>query len=78
MSLCVCVCVYQGKRDGGELNKCVKEVVAEAERLEVKDKVPLVLVELLLTDKVLTQLKEHRVLFLSVSCVPLLQLCGLT
>lgn len=42
----------------------------EAERLEVKEKVPLVLVELLLTDRVLTQIKEHRILFLSVSSSP--------
>ena len=55
----------QGKRDRGELSKSVKEVVGEADRLEVKEKVPLVLVELLLTDKILSQIKEHRILFLS-------------
>lgn len=59
--------VSQSKRDRGELSKSVKELVIEADRLEVKEKVPLVLVELLLTDKVLTQIKEHRILFLSVS-----------
>ncbi|KAL8599509.1 hypothetical protein ACOMHN_066908 [Nucella lapillus] len=57
--------LIKGKRDSGELGKSVKEVVGEAERLEVKEKVPLVLVELLLTDKVLAQVKEHRVLFLT-------------
>ena len=41
--------------------------MAESERLEVKEKVPLVLVELLLTDKVLAQAKDHRILLLSVS-----------
>ena len=61
----------QGKRDRGELSKSVKEVVGEADRLEVKEKVPLVLVELLLTDKILTQIKEHRILFLSVSSKPI-------
>ncbi|XP_076441785.1 eukaryotic translation initiation factor 5-like [Babylonia areolata] len=57
--------LIKSKRDSGELGKSVKEVVGEAERLEVKEKVPLVLVELLLTDKVLAQVKEHRILFLS-------------
>ncbi|XP_048734668.1 eukaryotic translation initiation factor 5-like [Ostrea edulis] len=41
-----------------------KEVVAEAERLEIKDKAPLILVEVLLDVKVLQQLKQHRNLFL--------------
>jgi len=57
--------LVKSKRDRGELSKSVKEIVGEAERLEVKEKVPLVLVELLLTDKVLAQIKEHRILFLS-------------
>ncbi|GFO35249.1 eukaryotic translation initiation factor 5 [Plakobranchus ocellatus] len=42
----------------------VKEIFTEAERLEVKEKVPLVLVELLLTDKVLAQLQKYKALFL--------------
>ncbi|KAK3792334.1 hypothetical protein RRG08_046643 [Elysia crispata] len=42
----------------------VKEIVTEAERLEVKEKVPLVLVELLLNDKLLTQLQKYKALFL--------------
>lgn len=41
-----------------------KEVVAEAERLEIKDKAPLILVEALFDVKVLTQLKQHRNLLL--------------
>jgi len=55
------------KRDSGKLKTSagVKEVVAEAERLEVKEKVPLILVELLLTEKVLSQAKDHRILLLS-------------
>ncbi|KAK7103689.1 eukaryotic translation initiation factor 5-like [Littorina saxatilis] len=57
--------LIKSKRDNKELSKGMKDVVADAERLEVKEKVPLILVELLLTDKVLTQIKDHRVLFLS-------------
>lgn len=41
-------------------------MVAEAERLEIKDKAPLILVEVLLDAKVLTQLKQHRNLLLRV------------
>ncbi|BFZ11699.1 hypothetical protein BsWGS_14738 [Bradybaena similaris] len=54
------------KRDEGELVKpvVVKSLFAEAERLEVNDKVPLVLVELLLSDKVLVQLQKYKNLFL--------------
>ncbi|XP_055879053.1 eukaryotic translation initiation factor 5-like [Biomphalaria glabrata] len=54
------------KKDEDELTKqtTIKEIFSEAERLEVKDKVPLVLVELLLTDKVLTQLQKFKGLFL--------------
>ena len=42
------------KKDDDNLTNAVsvKEVVTEAERLEVKEKVPLVLVEFLLTDKI--------------------------
>lgn len=42
-------------------------MVAEAERLEIKDKAPLILVEALFDVKVLTQLKQHRNLLLRVS-----------
>ena len=41
--------------------------MAEAERLEMKDKAVLVLAELLLTAEIIKDLKEHRALFLSVS-----------
>lgn len=44
-----------------------KEVVAEAERLEIKDKAPLILVEVLLGVKVVQQLKQYRNLLLRVS-----------
>ncbi|KAK7490184.1 hypothetical protein BaRGS_00018529 [Batillaria attramentaria] len=55
----------KSKRDSGELSRSVREVLVEAERLEVKDKVPMVLVELLLTDKVLSEIKEHKIIFRS-------------
>lgn len=44
-----------------------KEVVGEAERLEVKDKAVAVLVEVLLDTSILTQLKTYRTLFIRVS-----------
>ncbi|XP_046372940.1 eukaryotic translation initiation factor 5-like [Haliotis rufescens] len=51
------------RRDNGTLKSTLKEVVSEAERLEVKDKATLILVELLLGAKILAQLKEHEKLF---------------
>lgn len=53
------------KKDMDEIHKpaVIKELLAEAERLEVKEKVPLILVEVLLNENVLTQLKKFRSLF---------------
>jgi len=52
----------QKVRDSGSI--IARELVAEAERLEVKSKATLVLAELLFDDKIHLQLKKHRVLFL--------------
>ncbi|BFZ07108.1 hypothetical protein BsWGS_10147 [Bradybaena similaris] len=54
------------KRDDEELIKpaAIKDLFSEAERLEVTDKVPLVLVELLLNEKALAQLQKYKHLFL--------------
>lgn len=41
-----------------------KEIVAEAERLDIKDRGVSVLVELLLNENVVTQIKQYRILFL--------------
>lgn len=41
-----------------------KEIVSEAERLEIKTKAPLVLAELLFDHNVLSQAKKHRLLLL--------------
>ena len=46
------------------VNGAMKEIVSEAERLEVNDKATMVLVELLLNNKILQQLKQYKVLFL--------------
>lgn len=45
-------------------NLDAKEILTEAERLEVKTKAPLVLAELLFDDKIHVQLKKHRILLL--------------
>ncbi|XP_063426549.1 eukaryotic translation initiation factor 5-like [Mytilus trossulus] len=42
----------------------MKEIFSEAERLEVKDKGTMVLVELLLNNKIILQLKQYKLLFL--------------
>ncbi|XKL66062.1 hypothetical protein PGB90_009482 [Kerria lacca] len=49
-------------RDANTLN--AKEIVAEAERLEIKTKAPLILAELLFDEKIHIQLKKHRNLLL--------------
>lgn len=41
-----------------------KEIVAEAERVDVKDKGPLILSELLFDDHIVNQIKAHRILLL--------------
>jgi translation initiation factor 5 len=41
-----------------------KEIVAEAERLDIKDRSVLVLAEILFNESILTQIPKHRVLFL--------------
>ncbi|KAG0418479.1 hypothetical protein HPB47_004827 [Ixodes persulcatus] len=51
----------KGRRDG---SLDPREVVGEAERLEVRDKAPLVLCELLFDDQMLSQVAHHRLLLL--------------
>ena len=58
--------LLQGKVSSRSLSGADQEVLAEAERLEVKDKAALVLVELLLDEKCLAQIKQHRKLLLRV------------
>ncbi|KAL1138962.1 hypothetical protein AAG570_009023 [Ranatra chinensis] len=45
-------------------SNAARELLSEAERLEVKSKAPLILAELLFDDKIHLQIKKHRVLFL--------------
>lgn len=53
------------RKVAGEVNgtEREKEVVLEAERLEIRDKAPLVLAELLYDVNILAQIKQHRNLF---------------
>lgn len=54
------------RRDTGTLEQPAihREVLAQAEHLEIKTKAPLVLVELLLSEKIHVEVKKYRVLFL--------------
>ncbi|XP_037071970.1 eukaryotic translation initiation factor 5-like [Pollicipes pollicipes] len=52
------------RRDAGKLSGQEKSLLAEAERLDVKDKAPLVLSELLFNDTIVSQIGQHRVLLL--------------
>ena len=56
----------KNKRDLGVLDKSQahKEIVSEAERLEIKTKATLVLAELLFDQNILSQIKKHRVFLL--------------
>ncbi|XP_063993985.1 eukaryotic translation initiation factor 5 [Diachasmimorpha longicaudata] len=55
--------LVKSRRDAGQLENH-KEFVAEAERLEIKTKAPLVLAELLFDQGIAGQVKKHRVLLL--------------
>lgn len=54
------------RRDGDQLNNpnSHKELLTEAERLEIKSKAPLVLAELLFDQYIAAQVKKYRVLLL--------------
>ncbi len=54
----------KAKIDDGTLEKSAKEVLSEAERLEIANKAPIVLCELLFDDGMVAQIKKHRKLFL--------------
>ncbi|XP_077289250.1 eukaryotic translation initiation factor 5 [Arctopsyche grandis] len=56
----------KSKRDAQviELPATQKEILSEAERLEIKSKSPLVLAELLFTASIASEVKRHRMLFL--------------
>ncbi|GFQ66337.1 eukaryotic translation initiation factor 5 [Trichonephila clavata] len=51
-------------KETGTIENLYKEVVGEAERLDIKDKAVLVLCELLLGEHILQEVKTHRLLFL--------------
>ena len=55
----------QVKRDSGDVKG--SDIFQEAERLEVIEKVPMVLVELLLDKNILQQIKDYEKIFLRVS-----------
>ncbi|KAB0799865.1 hypothetical protein PPYR_07745 [Photinus pyralis] len=58
--------MVKAKRDAGVLDspQSQKELVNEAERLDIKVKTPLILAELLFDQNILTQAKRHRMLIL--------------
>jgi len=51
-------------KETGKIENLQKELVGEAERLDIKDKAVLVLCELLLGEHILQEVKTHRLLFL--------------
>jgi len=55
----------QGKMNGGDLKSAMKDLLSEADRLEIRDKAPLVFCDRIFNAKILSQIKEHRLLLLS-------------
>lgn len=55
------------KKEEGVIDSSDKEIVAEAERLDVKAMGPLVLTEVLFNEKIREQIKKYRRHFLRVS-----------
>lgn len=51
-------------KETGKIENLQKELVGEAERLDIKDKAVLVLCELLLGEHIIQEVKTHRLLFL--------------
>ncbi|KRT80751.1 hypothetical protein AMK59_5118 [Oryctes borbonicus] len=58
--------MVKGKKNAGMLDnvQTQKDILVEAERLEIKTKTPLILAELLFDQNILSQIKKHRVLLL--------------
>jgi len=55
----------QEKLNSGDLKAAVKDLQSEADRLEIRDKAPLVFCDRIFNSKILNQIKEHRLLLLS-------------
>jgi len=55
----------QDKLNAGDLKTGMKDLLSEADRLEIREKAPLVFCDRIFNGKVLAQIKEHRLLLLS-------------
>lgn len=63
-----CICsIFQKKKEEGVIDSSDKDIVAEAERLDVKAMGPLVLTEVLFDEKIREQIRKYRRHFLRVS-----------
>lgn len=66
-SIVACFLYFQKKKEEGVIETSDKDIVAEAERLDVKAMGPLVLTEVLFDEKIREQIKKYRRHFLRVS-----------
>ena len=66
---CATIHSQQKKKEDNALANCDKDICAEADRLDVKEKAPLILAEILLDENILKQLKQYKLHFLRVSVV---------
>ncbi len=60
---------FQQKKESGTIDAADKEILAEAERLDVKAMGPLILSELLFNENIRDQIKKYKRHFLRVSSV---------
>lgn len=63
---CFFVSAVQQKKDSGSIDSADKDILAEAERLDVKAMGPLILSELLFDDNIRDQIKKYKRHFLRV------------
>lgn len=59
---------YQQKKESGTIDSADKEILAEAERLDVRAMGPLILSELLFNENIRDQIKKYKRHFLRVRC----------
>ena len=67
-------CLSQSKIANG-IDGTEKDIIAEAERLDIKDKAALVLAEILFTDNMVQEIKKYRKLLLRVSTYVSIKSC---
>ena len=72
--ICSIFLLFQNKINTNSVTGADQDILGKADQLEVKDKAVLVLVELLMNEKAVTQIKQHKKLFFKVCTAQWLQI----